>query len=52
MPEQSIDDHLKEAAMILNDMQRPMELRYAGAQAHAMMALVKVLREWQASQAD
>jgi hypothetical protein len=52
MPEQSVDDHLKEAEMILNDMQRPIEQRYAGAQAHAMLALVKVLRHRQASEED
>jgi len=52
MAEQSIDDHLKEAEMILNDMQRPMELRYAGAQAHAMLALVKIMRDWRAPEDD
>jgi hypothetical protein len=52
MAEQSIGDHIKEAEMILNDMQRPIEQRYAGAQAHAMMALVKLLRDQQASEED
>ncbi|MGD9497950.1 MAG: hypothetical protein AB7Y46_16725 [Armatimonadota bacterium] len=40
---QSPEDHLKEGEMILNDMQRPIEMRYAGAQAHALMAIAKMM---------
>ncbi len=52
MSEQSIRDHLKEAEMILNDMQRPIEARYAGAQAHALMAIAKLLRDYLEREAD
>lgn len=42
---QTPEEHLKEGQMILEDMQRPIELRYAGAQAHALMALAKLILE-------
>lgn len=35
--------HIQEAEMILDDMQRPMEMRYAGAQTHAMLAIAKMM---------
>ena len=41
--EQGPESHLDEAQMLLEDMQRPVELRYAGAQAHAMMAIAKMI---------
>jgi len=40
---QTPEDHLKEGQMILEDMQRPIEVRYAGAQAHALMAMAKMM---------
>lgn len=35
--------HIKEAEMLLEDMQRPVEMRYAGAQAQALIAIAKIL---------
>ena len=29
--------------MILDDMQRPVDMRYAGCQAHAMLAIAKMM---------
>ncbi len=52
MAEQTIADHIKEAEMILNDMQRPIDQRYAGVQAHALLALVKMLRDYMEQQDD
>ncbi len=43
METQTPSSHIKEAEMILDDMQRPMEMRYAGAQAHAMLAIAKIM---------
>lgn len=43
MKMQTPEEHLKEGQMILEDMQRPIEQRYAGAQAHALMALAKLV---------
>ena len=40
---QSPRDHVREAQMILDDMQRPMEMRYIGAQAHAMLAIAEMM---------
>jgi hypothetical protein len=37
--------HVEEAQMILDDMQRPIEMRYAGAQAHALLAIAKLMLE-------
>ncbi len=41
---QTADGHIQEAEMILDDMQRPMEMRYQGAQAHALLAIAKLLK--------
>ena len=35
--------HVEEAQMLLDDMQRPVEMRYAGCQAHAMLAIAKMM---------
>ncbi len=35
--------HIEEAEMLLDDMQRPVEMRYAGAQTHALIAIAKML---------
>ncbi len=35
--------HVEEAQMLLEDMQRPVEMRYAGCQAHAMLAIAKMM---------
>lgn len=43
MEMQSPRDHIREGQMILDDMQRPVELRYAGAQAHALLAIAKMM---------
>ncbi len=43
MEMQSPRDHIREAQMILEDMQRPVEMRYSGAQAHAMLAIAKMM---------
>ena len=43
MEMQSPKDHIEEAQMILDDMQRPVESRYAGAQAHALLAIAKMM---------
>lgn len=43
MADQSVRDHIREAEMILDDMQRPIEMRYSGAQAHALLAIAKLL---------
>ena len=43
--QQTPASHIKEAAMLLEDMQRPIEMRYAGAQAHAMLAIAKMMLE-------
>lgn len=40
---QTPKSHIEEAQMILDDMQRPMEMRYAGVQAHAMLAIAKMM---------
>jgi hypothetical protein len=37
--------HIEEAQMLLDDMQRPVEMRYAGCQAHAMLAIAKMMLE-------
>ncbi|MGM0494190.1 MAG: hypothetical protein ACQER1_14725 [Armatimonadota bacterium] len=37
--------HVEEAQMLLDDMQRPVEMRYAGCQAHAMLAIAKMMLE-------
>ena len=49
---QTAEEHLQEGQMILDDMQRPIETRYAGAQAHALMAIAKLLREMVDKQND
>lgn len=41
--EQTPAGHIKEATMLLDDMQRPVEMRYAGAQAHALLAIAKLM---------
>jgi len=43
MKMQSPRNHIREAQMILEDMQRPVETRYAGTQAHAMLAIAKMM---------
>jgi hypothetical protein len=43
MEMQSPKDHIREGQMLLDDMQRPIEMRYAGAQAHALLAIAKLL---------
>jgi len=35
--------HIEEAQMLLDDMQRPVEMRYAGVQAHALLAIAKMM---------
>ncbi len=43
MDVKSARGHIEEAEMILDDMQRPVEMRYAGAQTQALLAIAKVL---------
>ncbi len=49
---QTVEEHFQEGQMILEDMQRPIETRYAGAQAHALMAIAKLLRQMVEEQSD
>lgn len=35
--------NVEEAQMLLNDMQRPVEMRYAGCEAHALLAIAKMM---------
>ncbi|NLO05297.1 MAG: hypothetical protein GX131_05650 [candidate division WS1 bacterium] len=44
---QSPFEHIQEAQMILDDIKRPVEARYAGAQAHALMAIAKMMLKQQ-----
>ena len=44
--------HVEEAQMILDDMQRPIEMRYAGVQAHALLAIAKMMLAQQGDEAE
>ncbi|MGC9319031.1 MAG: hypothetical protein ACP5KN_13440 [Armatimonadota bacterium] len=39
------ESHIQEAEMILDDMQRPVEQRYAGSQAHSLIAIAMLLQQ-------
>lgn len=43
MKTQTPKEHIDEAQMVLDDMQRPVEMRYAGAQTHALLAIAKLM---------
>lgn len=43
MEMESPRSHIEEAQMILDDMQRPVDQRYAACQAHAMLAIAKMM---------
>ncbi|MEA3400304.1 MAG: hypothetical protein U9R79_03580 [Armatimonadota bacterium] len=42
---ETAESHIQEAEMILDDMQRPMEQRYAGSQAHSLLAIAMLLQQ-------
>ncbi len=45
-------EHVDEAQMILDDMQRPVEQRYQGVQAHALLAIAKMMLAQQGDEGE